>query len=126
MSNTTSATSRNGAVMSPSIKRACTRTLGAAFTLALSFAPCGAATTDVPAKSPTAQSAVTTDWPQFGGVGRDGKSGETGLLKQWSAGGPPLAWKIKTMGAGMGGVSVSSGRIYTTGDLKDGAYVFCL
>jgi outer membrane protein assembly factor BamB len=100
--------------------------VAAAFSLSLSLVALTASATDVPSKSPSAQSAATTDWPQFGGVERDGKSAETGLLKQWPTGGPPLAWKIKTVGAGMGGVSVSSGRVYTTGDLKDGAYVFAL
>jgi outer membrane protein assembly factor BamB len=109
----------------PTIKRLTAHATAAAFTLALSPAPFNASA-DVPSKSPTAESAVTTDWPQIGGVDRDGKSAETGLLKQWPAGGPPLAWKIKTIGGGMGGVSVSSGRIYTTGDLNDAACVFCL
>jgi outer membrane protein assembly factor BamB len=118
--------SRNGAFMSPVVKRISTQAAATAFTIAFSVASSLAPAADVPAKSPTAQSAQTTDWPQFGGVDRDGKSAETGLLKQWPAGGPPLAWKIKTIGAGMGGVSVSSGRVYTTGDLSDAAYVFAL
>jgi outer membrane protein assembly factor BamB len=97
-----------------------------ALSLGAPAALCPALPTDVPPKSPSAQAAVTTDWPQFGGADRDGKSAETGLLKQWPAGGPPLVWKIKTIGEGMGGISVSAGRIYTTGDLKDGAYIFAL
>jgi len=97
-----------------------------AFTFSMCILRFADAAADIPSKSPTAQAAVTTDWPQFGGVDRDGKSAETGLLKQWPRGGPPLAWKIKNIGAGMGGVSVASGRIYITGDLKDAAYVFCL
>jgi len=42
---------------------------------------------------------------------------KTGLLKQWPAQGPPLAWKIKGIGAGYSGFPVSNGRIYTMGDL---------
>ena len=33
------------------------------------------------------------DWPQWRGPNRDGRSAETGLLKAWPAGGPPLAWR---------------------------------
>ena len=36
--------------------------------------------------------AVAEDWPQWRGVSRDGKSGETGLLAQWPKDGPPLLW----------------------------------
>ena len=34
------------------------------------------------------------DWPQWQGPNRDGKSADTGLLKQWPENGPPLAWRI--------------------------------
>ena len=33
------------------------------------------------------------DWPQWRGLKRDGISAERGLLKDWPAGGPPLAWR---------------------------------
>jgi outer membrane protein assembly factor BamB len=69
---------------------------------------------------------MSTDWPQIGGVDRDGKSAETGLLKQWPAGGPPLAWKATKLGAGMGGVSVVGGRVYTSGDSNGAAFVIAL
>ena len=39
------------------------------------------------------------DWPQWFGPRRDGKSAETGLLKQWPEGGPPLLLKISGTGA---------------------------
>ena len=32
------------------------------------------------------------NWPQWRGPNRDGISKETGLLKQWPADDPPLAW----------------------------------
>src|SRR5678816_4117074 len=43
------------------------------------------------------------NWPQWRGPNRDGISKETGLLKQWPDGGPPLAWKAT--GAGNGDLS---------------------
>jgi len=64
--------------------------------------------------------AVTTlqaaDWPQWRGLHRDALSPETGLLKNWPADGPPLAWKISGLGAGYSTVSVDHGRLYTVGD----------
>ena len=33
-----------------------------------------------------------TDWPTWRGTARDGKSPDTGLLKEWPNGGPKLLW----------------------------------
>lgn len=63
------------------------------------------------------------DWPQWRGPNRDGKSAETGLLKSWPAGGPPLVWKITGLGAGYATVAVAKGVIYTAGDLGEDNYV---
>ena len=71
-------------------------------------------------------SASADDWPQWRGPNRDGKSAESGLLKQWPEGGPSLSWKAEGLGAGFSSVSVVGGRIYTMGDLEDGQYVFAL
>jgi outer membrane protein assembly factor BamB len=71
-------------------------------------------------------SAADADWPQWRGPNRDGISTEAGLLKRWPAGGPPLAWKIKGIGAGYSGVSVAGGRIYTMGDSTDTSFIFAL
>ena len=60
--------------------------------------------------------AAPGDWPQFRGPNRDDISRETGLLKDWPAGGPPLAWKATGLGDGYSGVSVIGDRIYTAGD----------
>ena len=54
-----------------------------------------------------------TDWPQWRGVNRDGKSAETGLLTEWPAGGPPLVWKAGRAGTGYSSMSVAAGRLYT-------------
>src|SRR5688572_12401381 len=56
------------------------------------------------------------EWPQWRGPNRDGVSRETGLLKQWPAGGPPLAWKTEKIGEGYSGVAVGGGKIFTAGD----------
>ena len=37
------------------------------------------------------------DWPQWRGQKRDGISAERGLLKDWPAGGPPVAWRINSV-----------------------------
>jgi len=52
------------------------------------------------------------DWPQWQGPNRDGKSADTGLLKQWPENGPPLAWRIDKLGGGDGGPAVVAGRIF--------------
>lgn len=51
-------------------------------------------------------------WPQFRGPNRDGVSSETGLLKTWAEGGPPLVWKVQGIGTGHSAPSVADGRIY--------------
>lgn len=67
-----------------------------------------------------------SDWPSWRGEKRDGLSAETGLLKEWGSGGPPLAWKASGLGTGYSSVSVVGDRIYASGD-KDGAQqVFAL
>jgi outer membrane protein assembly factor BamB len=60
------------------------------------------------------------NWPQWRGPNRDGKSSDTGLLKEWPADGPKLAWKAMGLGKGYAGISSAADRLYTMGD-KDGA-----
>ena len=74
----------------------------------------------------TATIAVGADWPQWRGPLRDDISTETGLLKQWPADGPPLAWKATGLGEGYSGVSVVGGRIYTMGDLGEASFLLAL
>jgi hypothetical protein len=52
------------------------------------------------------------DWSQWQGPDRTAHSKETGLLKEWTKDGPPLAWKIKGLGGGDSTPSVAVGRIY--------------
>ena len=73
-----------------------------------------------------AQSALADDWPQWRGADRDGISKEKGLLDQWPADGPPLAWKAKGIGGGYSSLSVSGGMLFTLGDLEDGSYAIAL
>jgi len=61
--------------------------------------------------------AAANEWPQWRGSNHDGLSMETGLLKQWPAGGPKLVWKVTDLGAGFSSVSVVKGRIFTMGDV---------
>ncbi len=63
--------------------------------------------------------ATAADWPQWRGPKRDDISTETGLLKAWPAGGPPLAWKARGMGVGFSSVSIANGKIFTMGDGPD-------
>lgn len=71
-------------------------------------------------------SSSAAEWPQFRGPNRDGISPETGLLKQWPAGGPKLAWKATGIGAGYSGVAVVGDRIYTSGDVGENGFVYAL
>jgi len=66
------------------------------------------------------------DWPQWRGPNRDGISTDTGLLKQWPSGGPPLAWKTTALGAGFSSVSVAQGKIFTMGEGPDSSFVHAL
>ncbi len=56
-----------------------------------------------------------SDWPQWRGPARSGVSTETGLLRQWPASGPPLAWSTAKLGAGYGAVAISGDRVLVQG-----------
>jgi outer membrane protein assembly factor BamB len=64
------------------------------------------------------------DWPQWRGPRRDGVSKETGLLKNWPANGPRLAWRINGTGEGYSSFAVAGGRLYTLGARQNTEYVF--
>ncbi len=63
------------------------------------------------------------DWPQWRGPGRDGRSAETGLLREWPTGGPARLWSAAGFGTGFSSLAVAEGRVLTMGDLADGQYV---
>jgi hypothetical protein len=69
---------------------------------------------------------AAADWPMYRGADRTGVSPDTGLLKQWPKGGPPLAWKGTGIGFGYSGVAVMGDAVYTMGYLDDGCYLFAL
>jgi outer membrane protein assembly factor BamB len=52
------------------------------------------------------------DWPGWMGADRTGVSQETGLLRQWSKGGPKLLWKVADIGEGYSTPSIAAGKIY--------------
>lgn len=64
------------------------------------------------------RSAGAADWPQWRGPNRDGKSSETGLLKEWPQDGPRLLWEIKGLGPGYSSVAIVDGKLYTMGDRR--------
>src|SRR2546430_16019436 len=66
------------------------------------------------------------DWPQWQGPDRTAHSKETGLLKEWPKGGPPLARKITGLGGGDSTPSVAAGRIYGMSNRGSGEVVWAL
>jgi outer membrane protein assembly factor BamB len=70
--------------------------------------------------------AAVAEWPGWRGPNRDAVSMETGLLSEWKAPGPPLAWKTTGLGGGFSSVSVAGGRIFTMGDREGAQHVFAL
>jgi len=66
-----------------------------------------------------------TNWPQFRGPNRDGKSPETGLLKKWPEGGPKLLRTISGFGDGFSSPVIAGGRIYISGKAGDDLKLFC-
>ena len=65
------------------------------------------------------------DWPAFLGLHGDGKSSETGILKDWSNGKLKLIWKRET-GAGYAMGSVAGGRFYHFGLIDSKATLICV
>jgi outer membrane protein assembly factor BamB len=63
--------------------------------------------------------AWAADWPQWRGPQRNGASAETGLLKKWPEKGPSLIWSVEKLGGGHSSASVSGGKIFITGIIKD-------
>ncbi len=63
----------------------------------------------------SAQSNPVADWPQWQGPDRTGLSKEVGLLKQWPASGPAMAWSASGIGAGYGSLAIKGDRIFVQG-----------
>ena len=70
--------------------------------------------------------AVESDWPGWLGPNRNGKSPDTGLLKQWPDEGPKLLWQADDIGVGFSSVAVVGGKVYITGDKGDNLTISAL
>ena len=55
------------------------------------------------------------DWPQWQGQDRTRISKETGLLKEWPAGGPRVIWRAGSLGSGYGSMAVAGDRVFLQG-----------
>jgi outer membrane protein assembly factor BamB len=67
-----------------------------------------------------------TDWPTWRGAARDGKSPDTGLVKEWPKEGPKLLWTFEKAGKGYSSPALVGGKIYLTGSRSGKAELFCL
>ena len=59
--------------------------------------------------------ASAEDWPQWQGPDRTRSSKETGLLKEWPAGGPRVVWTATGLGSGYGSMAIAGNRVYLQG-----------
>ena len=55
---------------------------------------------------------AVADWPQWRGPERSGVSKESGLLKEWPAGGPKLLWQVNELGDGYSTPVAVGNRLY--------------
>jgi len=64
------------------------------------------------------------DWPNWRGPNHDGISAETGWLTTWPQAGPKILWE-KTLGPGFCSITISKGRVYTMGNIKNNDILYC-
>ena len=69
---------------------------------------------------------AATDWPTWRGAARDGKSLDTGLVKEWPKEGPKLLWTFENAGKGYSSPALVGGKIYLTGSRNGKAEIICL
>ena len=69
---------------------------------------------------------TAAEWTQWHGANRDNISSESGLLKQWPAGGPKLLNKFTGLGGGYSSIAVAGSRIYTMGDGNESCNLLAL
>jgi outer membrane protein assembly factor BamB len=74
----------------------------------------------------SAQSNPVADWPQWQGPDRTGLSKEVGLLKQWPASGPAMAWSASGIGVGYGSLAIKGDRIFVQGSNGGRSIVYSL
>lgn len=65
------------------------------------------------------------DWPQFRGPTRDGRSSETGLLREWPERGPEILWRVE-LGGGYSGIAVAGGIAFTLSSETGGEHLLAL
>ena len=88
------------------------RRLLAASLLAEAATLCGASAVQAdPLAAVAAPAEEGSDWPDFLGPQRNGKSTEKGLDLDWPDAGPPVKWTV-ALGAGYGAPAVSRGKVY--------------
>jgi outer membrane protein assembly factor BamB len=73
----------------------------------------------------TSATVAQSHWPQFRGPNRDGKSLESGLLKQWPEDGPKLLRTFSGFGGGFSTPVIAGDRIYISGKVGDDLKLFC-
>jgi outer membrane protein assembly factor BamB len=66
------------------------------------------------------------DWPQWQGADRTRMSRETGLLKEWPAGGPRVIWTATNLGTGYGSMAVVGSRVFVQGARGESSVVIAL
>jgi len=71
-------------------------------------------------------SAAANDWPSWRGPTRDGICRETGLLHEWPAEGPKMAWGTNSVGVGYSGPAVVGNLLYTMGNGNGKEWVVAL
>jgi outer membrane protein assembly factor BamB len=69
---------------------------------------------------------AASDWPQWQGPDRTRMSKETGLLKEWPAGGPRVIWTANDLGTGYGSMSVAGDRVFVQGARGQNSVVIAL
>ncbi len=68
--------------------------------------------------------ATAQTYNNWRGPDRDGKYPETGLLKQWPAGGPAMLWAFEGLGRGFSSAIPANEKIYVTGMEGDIGFVY--
>lgn len=87
------------------------------------------AATDTAATSPAVAANANAEgcfWPRFHGPNQDNISPATGLLSEWPADGPPMAWQVEGIGEGFASVAIADGRIYTAGNIGEDLIITAL
>jgi outer membrane protein assembly factor BamB len=75
---------------------------------------------------PSPLAAYAGEWPCWLGPFRNGKSPDTGLLKEWGKGEPRPMWKFGELGAGFSSPVISRNTIYISGEMGGRLYLYAL